>query len=293
MPKSKFFRVAVEGATVDGRVIERNWLTEMAASYNPATYAARVNMEHIRGITADKPFKAYGDVLSLKAEEIDLELDGKTQKRMALFAEIAPTDELVAMNRDKQKLFTSIEVNPQFAGTQKAYLVGLAVTDSPASLGTEALTFAVKNPGAFRNAPQLQAEGNVFSPGLETKFELADGEPAPAMSDEAKGFFSAATAFFKNLTAPTPPAPTPPAPPVGEQQPPANDNDPRFTAIVNGMEQMSKGIAALSTSIDSRFSAIDAKVASLSTSIETTDPNPQQRTRSTGPSGTAQFATDC
>ena len=52
MPKSRFFRVAVEGATTDGRTIEANWLEEMAASYNPATYAARVNLEHIRGVTA-------------------------------------------------------------------------------------------------------------------------------------------------------------------------------------------------------------------------------------------------
>jgi len=49
MAKTNFFRVAVEGATVDGRVIERAWLEEMAASYAPATYTARINCEHIAG----------------------------------------------------------------------------------------------------------------------------------------------------------------------------------------------------------------------------------------------------
>ena len=84
MPKvSKFFRVAVEGATADGRTIERQQLVEMAASYNRETYAARVNMEHIRGITADPPFRALGDVIALKTEEVTLNIAGKDEKRLA------------------------------------------------------------------------------------------------------------------------------------------------------------------------------------------------------------------
>ena len=46
----------------------------------------------------------------------------------------------------KQKLFNSIEVNPNFADTNEAYLVGLAFTDTPASLGTQIMEFASKNP---------------------------------------------------------------------------------------------------------------------------------------------------
>jgi hypothetical protein len=34
MLRSKYFRIAVEGDTTDGREIERKWLEEMAASYN-------------------------------------------------------------------------------------------------------------------------------------------------------------------------------------------------------------------------------------------------------------------
>jgi len=41
-----------------------------------------------------------------------------------------------------KKLFTSREINPKFADTGKAYLLGLAATDDPASLGTEMLTFS-------------------------------------------------------------------------------------------------------------------------------------------------------
>lgn len=292
MSKSKFFRVAVEGATVDGRVIERSWLTEMAATYNRDTYAARVNMEHIRGITADKPFKAYGDVLALKTEEIEIEIGGKKEKKLALFAEIEATDDLVAMNRDKQKLYTSIEVNPNFAGTGKAYLMGLAVTDSPASLGTELLTFAVKNPGVLRHGPTPLNDGNVFSLGLETTFQLADGtqgDPADGLSPEAKGFFSAATAFFKNLTATPTPTPTPTPSPANDQ--PANDNDARFTAIASGMAEMTKGIEAIGKGFNSQVAGLRQELATVKASIENTDANPQKRPPASG--GAQQFATDC
>ena len=50
--KSKFFRVAVEGATTDGRIIERAWLEQMAKNFDPAKYGARIWMEHMRGMYA-------------------------------------------------------------------------------------------------------------------------------------------------------------------------------------------------------------------------------------------------
>lgn len=294
MPKSKFFRVAVEGATVDGRVIERNWLTEAAASYNRQTYAARVNMEHIRGVTADKPFKAYGDVLALKTEEVEIQLGGKTERKLALFAEIEATDDLVAMNRDKQKLYTSIEINPNFAGTGKAYLMGLAVTDSPASLGTEMLTFAVKNPGIMRHGPQVQQEGNVFSIGFETTLELADGtqgDPAPgAMSDEAKGFFSAAAQFFRGLsggqTSAAPAPITPPADPKAGAEP-----DARFTQVASGIEQLTKGVEQIGKDFAAQVGSLRTELASVKASIETTDNSQTRRAPAAGAAAT--FATDC
>ena len=64
--RSKFFRVAVEGATTDGRTIERQWLVDAAETYNPNTYGARVWLEHFRSVLPDGPFKAYGDVVALK-----------------------------------------------------------------------------------------------------------------------------------------------------------------------------------------------------------------------------------
>jgi len=179
MPVSKFIRIGVEGATTDGRNIERPWLVQAAKSFNRAKYGARIWLEHIRGTLPDSMFKALGDVVELKAEEVDL--DG--QKKMALFAKLDVTDELVAMNKARQKIYTSMEIDPNFAKSNEAYLVGLAVTDSPASLGTEALAFAANakvNPFATR---KLNPE-NLFTEAVEIELELE--EPTETESFGAK-----------------------------------------------------------------------------------------------------------
>ncbi|MBU3823452.1 MAG: GPO family capsid scaffolding protein [Candidatus Oceanisphaera merdipullorum] len=168
--KSKFFRVATQGDTTDGRVIERSWIEQAAKNFNQKTYGARVWLEHIRGLYANSEFKAYGDVTALKAEEVD----GK----MALFAQIDPTSDLVKMNKDRQKIYTSIEIDPNFAKTGEAYMVGLAVTDSPASLGTEMLTFsanAAVNPLAARK----QRPENLFTAAMETQLEWEEEDNQP------------------------------------------------------------------------------------------------------------------
>lgn len=175
--QSKWFRVALEGATSDNREIDRAWIQQMAASYNPKVYGARINMEHIRGFTPDGPFRAFGDVLGLEAREED----GK----LGLYAQIDPTPDLVAMTKARQKIYTSIEVSPNFAQTGGAYLVGLAVTDSPASLGTEALSFSAKNEGI---ASRKQHKDNLFTAAVETVIEFETVDPkAPAKHD---GFFA-------------------------------------------------------------------------------------------------------
>ena len=173
MPKSqktKWFRVATEGATTDGRAIQRVWIEQMAKNFNPAKYGARVWIEHMRGMLPDSAFAAQGDVLALRTQEVE---DGK----LGLFAQIKPLESLIAMNKAGQKLYTSIEVDPNFADTGEAYLVGLAVTDTPASLGTELLTFAA---GAKVNplANRKTNPNTVFAEALEFTLEL-EAETAP------------------------------------------------------------------------------------------------------------------
>tara|TARA_R110002012_G_scaffold321621_2_gene550196 strand:- start:25987 stop:26796 length:810 start_codon:yes stop_codon:yes gene_type:complete len=182
MPKS--FRVATEGATTDGREIQREWIEQMAANYDPKTYGARVWVEHIRGIGPDSAFGAMGDVLSLEAREVD---GGK----LGLFAEIDPTDELKAMNKKRQKVYSSIEVNPKFGDTGQAYLEGLAVTDSPASLGTEMLNFSRTQGEASPLASRKQHAENLFTEAVEVAFDFDEEEtPKPGITDFVKSLFS-------------------------------------------------------------------------------------------------------
>ena len=179
LAKSKMFRIAVEGATTDGRVIERSWLEQIAANYSATMYGARVNLEHYRGIVPDGPFKAYGDVIAVETRELDGEFAGK----LGLYAQIEPTPELVAMTKAKQKIYTSCEIDPSFADTKQAYLIGLAVTDSPASLGTEILSFAAQNPNASPFAGRKQSPTSLFTVADETLIEFEEAEKPSAIGE--------------------------------------------------------------------------------------------------------------
>lgn len=208
MPKSqktKWFRVATEGATTDGRAIQRVWIEQMAKNFNPAKYGARVWIEHMRGMLPDSAFAAQGDVLALRTQEVE---DGK----LGLFAQIKPLESLIAMNKAGQKLYTSIEVDPNFADTGEAYLVGLAVTDTPASLGTELLTFAQQNPAANPLAGRKQSANNLFSAAtaftLELEPEQPDSAPGPLAQALEKFNTLLAKAMGHEPTTATPPAQT-------------------------------------------------------------------------------------
>lgn len=174
--RSKFFRVAVEGATTDGRQIERQWLVDAAETYNPNTFGARVWIEHMRSLLPDSPFRAYGDVVALKTEEVEI----AGTKKLGLFAQIDPTPDLVAMNKARQKLYTSIEIRPKFADTGRAYLDGLAVTDTPASLGTEMLTFSAQNPDANPLKARKTNPENLFSEAIEIELEFEEVTDQPS-----------------------------------------------------------------------------------------------------------------
>lgn len=186
---SKFFRIGVEGDTCDGRIISASDIQEMAETYDPRVYGCRINLEHIRGLLPDGMFKRYGDVVELKAEKIDD--DSALNGKWALFARITSTDDLIAMNKAAQKVYTSMEIQPNFGNSGKCYLVGLAVTDDPASLGTEYLEFCRKakhNPlQRFKASPE-----NVFSAATlaELEFEDVPDTVLNSLADKVKAIFS-------------------------------------------------------------------------------------------------------
>lgn len=174
--RSNWFRVAVEGATSDKRTIKRSWLEQAAKNFDPKTYGARIWLEHLRSLLPDSPFKAYGDVLAVKAEEVEI----AGQKKLALFAQVEPTPELIAMNKAKQKIYTSAELDDSFADSGEAYLVGLAVTDSPASLGTDVLSFSMQKPESSPFKDRHYSDTSMFTEAIEIEgltFEEVEDKP--------------------------------------------------------------------------------------------------------------------
>ncbi len=83
----------------------------MAQHYNP-NFIALASLSNIFAAWCrDGPFKAYGDVIALKTQEGP---DGK----LTLLAQIGSHPELVALIKAKQKIYTSVEINPDFADTK-------------------------------------------------------------------------------------------------------------------------------------------------------------------------------
>ncbi len=270
--KSKFFRVATEGATTDGRQIERTWIQQMAKNFNPKKYGARVWLEHLRGIHPESSFKAYGDVSAVESREVE---DGK----IALFAQIEPLPELVAMNKAKQKIYTSIEVHPKFADTGEAYLTGLAVTDSPASLGTEVLSFAQQYPDANPFKGRKSAPETLFSEAVPVTLEFEDDAPglAEKFGDQIKSLLAQVTGKGKT-------------------------DDARFASVLKGFEDFAQVVqqqaqahdtlAADHAKLAQDFAQLSTQHATLVKQLEgTTAQNHTQRPAAAGGAGVA--LTDC
>ncbi|MDC6293974.1 GPO family capsid scaffolding protein [Ralstonia pseudosolanacearum] len=240
---TKFFRIATEGATSDGRVIDRETLVQMADSYDPKVYTARVNLEHIRGYDPAGTFKAYGDVTALKAEE----QDGK----MRLLAQLDPTDDLVAMTKARQKIFSSMEVQPSFADTGEAYLVGLAVTDNPASLGCEVLQFSAQAK-ASPLAARKQHPDNLFTEAVEIDLDFS--EPitytpvsAPAnLADSIKRLFS-------------------------KQRKADDATDARFADVQEAVQTVAQQVQAMGDRFDTAIKGVNDQLAAFKTQGDARD----------------------
>ncbi|RQM37237.1 GPO family capsid scaffolding protein [Erwinia psidii] len=182
-PARKKFRVAVSGPTIDGREISSNDLFAMAEAYDPSVYGAVVDIEHYLSMSPDSTFSAVGHVTSLSAEAIS---DGALKGRTGLYAEIEPSPRMKQMIDDGKKTYTSIVIDPNFAATGKPYLRGLAMTDTPASLGTERLKFAAQQFQSIQRFNQKSGDDALFTEAIEAEVvELAEQR-----SDEGKQWFS-------------------------------------------------------------------------------------------------------
>lgn len=165
--RTDFICIATSGYSVDGRQITSQELHEIAETYDPQYYTANMWPDHKRWMN-------FGQVLSLKAEDQE---NGETK----LYAILAPTDQLVSWNKEGQYLFTSIEIMPNFRNSGKAYLFGLGVTDTPASIGTTQLNFSLNH---IPKNVQL------------SEFHKIDFALKAEQDEKMKSFFSIVKEFF-------------------------------------------------------------------------------------------------
>lgn len=146
------------GKTVDGREISQQVIDDIAETYNPKTYNARINEEHWSWS------EKFGSVLSVE------------KRADKLFAVLKPNSRLLNTIEKGQLLHTSCEYIENFSDTGKAYLTGLALTDEPASLGTTEIHLSTKE----------KDEGKIYlSSGATIGKELL-GDKEPTKSEDIK-----------------------------------------------------------------------------------------------------------
>lgn len=126
--KTKFMRIGRSGKTIDGRDIDPESLRQAAKNYDPKLYKALIWPEHSRWFN-------MGGVQSLKAENNE-------EGGVDLYAILQPNEEYLYAVKNGQKLFTSMELLPNFRDSGEFYLTGLAATDNPASVATEQMHFS-------------------------------------------------------------------------------------------------------------------------------------------------------
>lgn len=267
-PARKKFRVAVSGATVDGRKLEPQHLREAAANYNPEVYGARVNIEHYLSPYPGSDFGAMGDVAALSAEDIS---EGPLAGRTALYAEIEPTDRMKQMLDKGQKVYSSIELHPQFALDGTAYVTGLAMTDTPASLGTERLKFAAQQRAQVMAFNNQQGEAPMFTDAIEAEIvELAEQR-----SDEGKQWFGRIMGI------------------IGRGHKSDNEQFSLIREAVEGVAQSQADLLGRVADAESKYAAAMQRVEKLSTELtelrqklSSQDDNPTSRFTATGGNGT-------
>ena len=184
---TEFVKVAQSGATIDGREIKAEWLKQAAESYDKDVYTANVFPNHWES------WETYGTVDALEFKE---NKDGV----VSLFAKFNPNLFWLREANYGQKLFTSIAIEEDFAGTGKAYVYSVGATNTPASLGVEKLQFsAQKNKGLHfsdtfesdlkkkkQNKKKLGKKNSQLKPKKTTQeFNVTDMSAVKVLIDES------------------------------------------------------------------------------------------------------------
>lgn len=276
MALSKPFAIATEGPTIDGRTISREWIVQMAGNYDPKVYTAVANLEHYLSSLPDSVFGAYGKVTALSTREVDV----MGEKKLQLMAVVDANDKLVALQKSGQKCFASMEVLNNFIGKGVAYLSGLAFTDKPASIGTEAMKFS---------AAGTSGERYAFDQGIEIEFETATPEAGETLFSKVKALLGLGEKKVEDRFADLSKA----IETIATSQKELLD---KFTAdveLIAGELQEGKAFATADDvkAIKEEQAKLTADFAALQAKLAETDGDDTERSRATG--GNGVIKTDC
>lgn len=176
--------VATEGDTVDGRDIKRQWIIDMGETYDYSHYVALIWPEH------EDECGNFGEVLEATWRDGD---DGLAR----LYVSLCPNMRLIFANHEDQLLFFSIEPDENWRGSGRTYLKGLAVTDTPASVGTTRLRFSsqrnkltkqgyygcvISRDGKIKQEKKMKNWQKLF--GIKPKFEDGTQQDDPPANDD-------------------------------------------------------------------------------------------------------------
>ena len=163
-------------------------------------------------------------------------------------------------------------------------MTGLAVTDSPASLGTEVLKFAAGNPDASPFKGKKHSEGALFTAAVETELGL-EGD-AESIATQLINRFSEALKTLSGFAAPKP-------------TPETSDAFATKTLEVLGaadaaIQQQAKELAtekAAREKLAGEFNTLQANFNELSKKLSQQDSSTTKRPEATGSEGVVQA--DC
>lgn len=251
--KTDFKRIGRSGPTVDGRIINEKMIDEMADSYDKTLFTALIWPEHQRYIN-------FGMVEALRAE--DNEEGGRD-----LFAILSPNEFYLTSNSYGQRLFTSMEVIPDFLKTGKAYLGGLGATDDPASAATSEVRFSkIANQGGVILTQSIEATEKTFTDTQELslfeqfleKFSIKSKEDDDMADKAALEAFKQELAALKEQIASLKPA-----------DPEDKKPDEQFTALIARVEALESKFSEQSgdNKDDDQYTAVKTQLDELMTKL--------------------------
>lgn len=182
------------------------------------------------------------------------------------------------MTKAKQKIYTSVEIAEKFADTGRAYLIGLGVTDSPASLGTEVLSFAAQHPESNPYSARKQHPDNLFTAAIEVTLEFEEYEQKPSAG---AALFAKVRELIKGKDAQ-----------VDAEFAQVGEAVTALAEHVQGQSELLAGEQTKVTELATQYQRLSADLRELKQTLSTTaDPHQTQRPPATG--GRGEQLTDC